>query len=88
MAQPEPERNSVDQILSLVDHLSKDELKELRGKLDERSKTDLSGKNQVSLLEMVSKMRSLIPQEDWDKLPTDLARNVDHYLYGSPKSNL
>jgi len=26
-----------------------------------------------------------IPDEEWDKLPTDLANQHDHYLYGSPK---
>ncbi|MBI3852657.1 MAG: hypothetical protein HY298_20560 [Verrucomicrobia bacterium] len=26
-----------------------------------------------------------IPKEDWDKVPTDLGKNLDHYLYGAPK---
>lgn len=26
-----------------------------------------------------------IPEEDLQKLPTDLSENLDHYLYGSPK---
>ena len=26
-----------------------------------------------------------IPQEEWDKLPSDLNDNLDHYLYGIPK---
>ncbi|MGA2175841.1 MAG: hypothetical protein ABSH38_12755 [Verrucomicrobiota bacterium] len=26
-----------------------------------------------------------IPKEEWDKVPTDLAKNLDHYLYGTPK---
>ena len=26
-----------------------------------------------------------IPQEEWDKLPSDLTDNLDHYLYGVPK---
>ena len=26
-----------------------------------------------------------IPQEEWDKLPSDLNDNLDHYLYGVPK---
>jgi hypothetical protein len=26
-----------------------------------------------------------IPKEEWDKVPTDLAKNLDHYLYGAPK---
>ncbi len=24
-------------------------------------------------------------EEDWSAVPTDLAKNVDHYLYGTPK---
>ena len=26
-----------------------------------------------------------IPDEVWDKIPTDLAEQHDHYLYGTPK---
>lgn len=26
-----------------------------------------------------------VPEEDWAKLPTDLAEQHDHYIYGSPK---
>lgn len=26
-----------------------------------------------------------VPDEEWAKLPSDLARNLDHYLYGAPK---
>ena len=26
-----------------------------------------------------------VPDEDWARLPADLARNLDHYLYGSSK---
>lgn len=26
-----------------------------------------------------------IPQEEWDKLPSDLNDNLDHYLYRVPK---
>jgi hypothetical protein len=25
------------------------------------------------------------PQEDWEKLPSDLTDNLDHHLYGTPK---
>jgi hypothetical protein len=39
----------------------------------------------VSLSEIAAKARKLAPQEDWDKLPTDLAKNIDHYLYGAKK---
>jgi hypothetical protein len=26
-----------------------------------------------------------IPKEEWDRVPTDGAQNLDHYLYGHPK---
>jgi Arc/MetJ-type ribon-helix-helix transcriptional regulator len=26
-----------------------------------------------------------VPAEEWDKLPTDLAEQHDHYIYGTPK---
>jgi len=26
-----------------------------------------------------------IPDEEWAKVPADLAKNLDHYLYGAPK---
>ena len=26
-----------------------------------------------------------VPPEEWDKVPTDAARNLDHYLYGHAK---
>jgi hypothetical protein len=26
-----------------------------------------------------------VPVEEWAKIPTDLSKNLDHYLYGAPK---
>lgn len=26
-----------------------------------------------------------VPDEDWTRVPVDLAKNVDHYLYGTSK---
>ncbi len=26
-----------------------------------------------------------VPDDEWAKIPQDLSRNVDHYLYGHPK---
>ena len=39
----------------------------------------------VSLSEIAAKARKLATKEDWDKLPTDLSKNIDHYLYGHKK---
>ena len=30
-------------------------------------------------------MTADVPDEEWDKLPTDLAEQHDHYIYGTPK---
>ena len=39
-----------------------------------------------SLLNFVDDITSQIPQTEWEQLPSDLSKNLDHYLYGSPKS--
>ena len=38
-----------------------------------------------SILAMVERIRRSAPADIWADLPTDGARNVDHYLYGWPK---
>ena len=35
--------------------------------------------------ERILERSAAIPDEEWDKLPTDLAEQHDHYLYGTPK---
>ncbi|MBW4540934.1 MAG: hypothetical protein KME43_17545 [Myxacorys chilensis ATA2-1-KO14] len=37
-------------------------------------------------LQFVEEISAQIPKEEWEKLPSDLSKNVDHYLYGSPKN--
>lgn len=40
------------------------------------------------LASVVAKVKELhrdIPQDAWDVLPSDLAKNKKHYLYGHPK---
>lgn len=39
------------------------------------------------LLEVIDELMADVPQSVWDKVPTDLARNLDHYLYGAPKED-
>lgn len=38
-----------------------------------------------AFLQRIAKIRESIPKEEWQKLPSDASKNVDHYLYGSPK---
>ncbi|HEY2548855.1 MAG TPA: hypothetical protein VGI46_22450 [Candidatus Acidoferrum sp.] len=39
-----------------------------------------------SIFDAISEIRESVPDDDWKKLPTDLSKNVDHYLYGTKKS--
>lgn len=47
-------------------------------------KTD-NPENTESLIEMVSRIAKAVPDSEWDRLPTDLSKNLDHYLYGTKK---
>jgi Arc/MetJ-type ribon-helix-helix transcriptional regulator len=38
-----------------------------------------------TIWERILERSAAIPDEEWDKLPTDLAEQHDHYLYGTPK---
>ena len=35
--------------------------------------------------EEILELTADVPDEEWDKLPSDLAEQHDHYIYGTPK---
>ena len=35
--------------------------------------------------ETVVELGASVPDDEWAKVPTDLSKNLDHYLYGAPK---
>jgi hypothetical protein len=39
-----------------------------------------------SFLDFIDEISMQIPQEEWEKLPTDMSKHLDYYLYGSPKT--
>ena len=39
-----------------------------------------------SFLDLIDEISLQIPEEEWTKLPSDMSKNLDYYLYGSPKS--
>ena len=47
--------------------------------------TSNAGNSLESILDIVSKATQEVPERDWARLPTDLSKNVDHYLYGAKK---
>ena len=46
---------------------------------------DAIGPKHKPVWERILERTATIPDEEWDKLPTDLAEQHDHYLYGTPK---
>ncbi|MGA2170584.1 MAG: type II toxin-antitoxin system ParD family antitoxin [Terracidiphilus sp.] len=43
--------------------------------------------NEDSISEIFVRLGQQIPMEEWSKVPVDLSKNLDHYLYGSPKDS-
>ena len=41
--------------------------------------------DQPSLEDKFAEIVADVPSEEWEKLPTDLGDNLDHYIYGTPK---
>jgi len=38
-----------------------------------------------SLAQLFQEIASEVPKEEWERVPKDLSKNLDHYPYGSPK---
>lgn len=36
--------------------------------------------------ELISDVGMQVPEEEWEQIPKDLSKELDHYLYGSPRS--
>jgi hypothetical protein len=85
--------NEFNQLLSRLDALSPDQLlrlhRELEGKMasaqNPTATQEVSAPIRKPVWERIQERTAAIPDEEWDKLPTDLAEQHDHYLYGVPK---
>ncbi len=40
---------------------------------------------EIPIWEDILELTADVPEEEWDKLPADLAEQHDHYIYGTPK---
>jgi hypothetical protein len=50
-----------------------------------RKKKGEAPKRQHSIVEYIQQLVSQIPEDVLRRLPTDLAEQHDHYIYGTPK---
>jgi hypothetical protein len=39
--------------------------------------------NTESITDIFSRIAAKVPASEWARLPTDLSKNLDHYLYGT-----
>ena len=78
-----------DGVLTPLEPLDLDEGKEVMVSIEdtEAAVKDVpaTGQGLASLAARVSELRESVPPETRDDLPTDLAMNKKHYLYGHPR---
>ncbi len=48
-------------------------------------RTARSVQTAADLIRNIAEKMERLPVETWEGIPTDVSKNVDHYLYGSPK---
>lgn len=58
-----------------------------QGEMGIKERQGPSEKESGSILEMVSAITREVPEREWKRVPTDLSKNVDHYLYGSKRTD-
>ncbi len=77
---------SVDDAMSEAASLLLQRLKQVQTQANQTmaSPADAAQK-QKPIWEEILELTADVPDEEWDKLPTDLAEQHDHYIYGTPK---
>jgi hypothetical protein len=89
--------NEFNHLLHSIKALTPEQMRQLREELDSElahvvpppeppaAKDAASPPARKPVWERIQERTAAIPDEEWDKLPTDLAEQHDHYLYGTPK---
>jgi putative addiction module CopG family antidote len=54
---------------------------------EQNGKEDVDTGPQVSLADAFAAIAAEVPEEEWARVPSDLSKQVDHYLYGSDKKS-
>jgi hypothetical protein len=58
-----------------------------QGEIGIKEREEPSEKESDSILEMVSAVTREVPEREWERVPADLSKNVDNYLYGSKRTD-
>ena len=70
-------------VLTPVEPLDLDEGREVTVSIDDAPPPERRGL--PGIVDLVKELHESMPPDAWDDLPTDLAKNKKHYLYGHPK---
>ena len=46
-----------------------------------------TSRDSTPLWQIAGELAAAVPASEWDSVPTDAAKNLDHYLYGAPKES-
>ena len=55
--------------------------------LEKKAAGSLEHSNSKNLLDFIDNIGSEIPLEEWEKIPSNLSKNLDSYLYEMPKND-
>ena len=77
----------LNQALDVISKLSETEQEHIAALILQELEKQAGYAQAQAFLQRIAKIRESIPKEEWQKLPSDASKNVDHYLYGSPKED-
>lgn len=85
---PEIERRIAEQVRSGRYRSADEVVREGLELLQEREKEErhAPANGNESLPVIFESITRDVPAKDWEKVPSDLSKNVDHYLYGGQKT--
>jgi putative addiction module CopG family antidote len=68
-----------------ADEVIREGLELLRERENETRRPPSNGN--ANLAEAFESIASDVPDKDWESIPADLSKNLDHYLYGGRKTS-
>jgi hypothetical protein len=77
-----------EQILAKLQHLSPEHQQQVLDFVDFLAQKNPPQPPQQTIWEKIDERMAEVPDEEWEKLPTDGSYQHDHYLYGTPKREL
>ena len=84
---PDVERLIMEKVKSGRYHSADEVVRKSLILLQKDEEKTVSGQSDAAL-DLTAKLESIasdVPEAEWQKVPSDLSQNIDHYLYGSRK---